>query len=96
MPYAWKNVQIVGGGFVDGIIFHPSEKGLRCAHFSAKTKNLFSWRAYLLPGPSGENAPGTMASAGRRSLAELHALDVCGLQPFGAGFHFKTDFGAFF
>lgn len=27
--YTWKNVQIVGGGFVDGIIFHPSEKGLR-------------------------------------------------------------------
>lgn len=27
--YTWKNVQIVGGGFVDGIIFHPTEKGLR-------------------------------------------------------------------
>jgi hypothetical protein len=24
-PYTWKNVQIVGGGFVDGIIFHPKE-----------------------------------------------------------------------
>jgi hypothetical protein len=31
VPYTWKNVQIVGGGFVDGIIFHPSEKGLRYA-----------------------------------------------------------------
>jgi hypothetical protein len=30
-PYAWKNVQIVGGGFVDGVIFHPKEKGLRYA-----------------------------------------------------------------
>jgi photosystem II stability/assembly factor-like uncharacterized protein len=30
-PYTWKNVQIVGGGFVDGIIFHPAEKGLRYA-----------------------------------------------------------------
>ena len=30
-PYTWKNVQIVGGGFVDGIIFHPKEKGLRYA-----------------------------------------------------------------
>ena len=30
-PYNWKNVQIVGGGFVDGIIFHPKEKGLRYA-----------------------------------------------------------------
>ncbi len=31
VPYTWKNVQIVGGGFVDGIIFHPREKGLRYA-----------------------------------------------------------------
>jgi photosystem II stability/assembly factor-like uncharacterized protein len=31
VPYAWKSVQIVGGGFVDGIIFHPTEKGLRYA-----------------------------------------------------------------
>jgi hypothetical protein len=28
VPYTWKNVQMVGGGFVDGIIFHPGEKGL--------------------------------------------------------------------
>ena len=28
-PYNWKSVQIVGGGFVDGIIFHPVAKGLR-------------------------------------------------------------------
>jgi photosystem II stability/assembly factor-like uncharacterized protein len=27
-PYYWKSVQIVGGGFVDGIVFHPTEKGL--------------------------------------------------------------------
>ena len=31
VSYTWKNVQIVGGGFVDGIIFHPKEKGLRYA-----------------------------------------------------------------
>jgi photosystem II stability/assembly factor-like uncharacterized protein len=30
-PYSWKNVQIVGGGFVDGIIFHPSAPGIRYA-----------------------------------------------------------------
>ncbi|HPR31844.1 MAG TPA: hypothetical protein PLK12_07105, partial [Prolixibacteraceae bacterium] len=30
-PYTWKNVQIVGGGFVDGVIFHPVEKNLRYA-----------------------------------------------------------------
>lgn len=28
-PYLWKSVQIVGGGFVDGIIFHPTAKGVR-------------------------------------------------------------------
>jgi len=31
VPYTWKNVQIVGGGFVDGIIFHPAAKGVRYA-----------------------------------------------------------------
>jgi len=31
VPYTWNSVQIVGGGFVDGIIFHPTEKGLRYA-----------------------------------------------------------------
>jgi len=30
-PYSWKSVQIVGGGFVDGIIFHPTAPGLRYA-----------------------------------------------------------------
>jgi hypothetical protein len=30
-PYVWKNVQIVGGGFVDGIIFYPTKKSLRYA-----------------------------------------------------------------
>ena len=29
--YTWKNVQIVGGGFVDGIIFHPTAPGIRYA-----------------------------------------------------------------
>ncbi|MDR2858944.1 MAG: exo-alpha-sialidase [Mediterranea sp.] len=28
-PYQWKSVQIVGGGFVDGIIFHPKAKDVR-------------------------------------------------------------------
>ena len=28
IAYNWKSVQIVGGGFVDGIVFHPKEKGL--------------------------------------------------------------------
>jgi photosystem II stability/assembly factor-like uncharacterized protein len=30
-PYTWKNVQIVGGGFVDGIVFSPTVSGLRYA-----------------------------------------------------------------
>jgi hypothetical protein len=28
LPYAWKNAQIVGGGFVTGIVFSPVQKGL--------------------------------------------------------------------
>ncbi|MBK8479029.1 MAG: exo-alpha-sialidase [Opitutaceae bacterium] len=30
-PYTWKNVQIVGGGFVDGIVLHPTAPGVRYA-----------------------------------------------------------------
>jgi len=30
-PYVWKSVQMVGGGFVDGIIFHPTAKNVRYA-----------------------------------------------------------------
>lgn len=29
VAYNWKNVQMSGGGFVDGIIFHPTAKGVR-------------------------------------------------------------------
>jgi photosystem II stability/assembly factor-like uncharacterized protein len=31
LAYDWKNVQIVGGGFVDGIVFHPTAAGVRYA-----------------------------------------------------------------
>jgi photosystem II stability/assembly factor-like uncharacterized protein len=30
-PYSWKSVQIVGGGFVDGVIFHPTAPDVRYA-----------------------------------------------------------------
>jgi xyloglucan-specific exo-beta-1,4-glucanase len=26
--YTWSNVEIVGGGFVPGIVFNPTERGL--------------------------------------------------------------------
>ncbi len=28
VPYVWRNVEINGGGFVSGIVFNPSERGL--------------------------------------------------------------------
>jgi len=28
VPYTWRNVKIVAGGFVDGILFHPAQRGL--------------------------------------------------------------------
>ncbi|MEO5768907.1 MAG: hypothetical protein ABIS92_11210 [Polyangia bacterium] len=28
VPYRWKSVEIVGGGFVDGFVFHPTAKGV--------------------------------------------------------------------
>jgi anti-sigma-K factor RskA len=27
-PYAWKNVQIQGGGLVSGVVYHPARKNL--------------------------------------------------------------------
>ena len=27
-PYQWRNVEVVAGGFVSGIVFHPQQKGL--------------------------------------------------------------------
>ena len=30
-PYTFRNVQIRGGGFVTGLVFHPTERGLRYA-----------------------------------------------------------------
>lgn len=30
-PYAWKNVQIVGGGFISGFVLHPTKPGVAYA-----------------------------------------------------------------
>jgi photosystem II stability/assembly factor-like uncharacterized protein len=27
-PYAWNTVEVLGGGFVSGVVYHPTEKGL--------------------------------------------------------------------
>jgi len=27
-PYAWRSAEILGGGFVSGVVYHPTEKGL--------------------------------------------------------------------
>lgn len=27
-PYSWKPVEVLGGGFVSGVVYHPTEKGL--------------------------------------------------------------------
>ena len=31
VPYRWKSVQMVGAGFVDGVVFHPTAKDVRYA-----------------------------------------------------------------
>jgi photosystem II stability/assembly factor-like uncharacterized protein len=27
-PYAWRSAEVLGGGFVSGVVYHPTEKGL--------------------------------------------------------------------
>ena len=46
-PYTWKSVQIVGGGFVDGIVFHPTAKGVRYARTAGVST--FSTSFVLIP-----------------------------------------------
>ena len=36
----------------------PACEKRRCTHLNLQTVNLFTWRAYLLPGSSGESPPG--------------------------------------
>ena len=57
VPYTWKSVQIVGGGFVDGFVFHPTAKDVLYARTdmggayrrNAKTKRwepMLDWVPY--------------------------------------------------
>jgi photosystem II stability/assembly factor-like uncharacterized protein len=57
VPYTWKSVQIVGGGFVDGFVFHPTAKDVLYARTdmggayrrNAKTKRwepMLDWIPY--------------------------------------------------
>jgi len=47
LPYDWKSVAIVGGGFVSGLTFHPHEPGLMLA----RTDMGGAYRRDRIPGP---------------------------------------------
>ena len=55
IPYTWKSVQIVGGGFVDGFVFHPTAKDV----FYARTDI-----GRRLPPRSQDAAAGSPCSTG--------------------------------
>ena len=42
-PYIWRNVQIVAGGFVDGLVFSPAQRGL--AYARTDIGGAYRWNA---------------------------------------------------
>ena len=49
VSYEWKSVPIVGGGFVDGIVFHPEAPGVRYCRTDMGGSGTAS--KYPYPGP---------------------------------------------
>jgi hypothetical protein len=64
-PYRWRNVQIVGGGFVTGIVMHPAQPGLMYARTDiGGTYSCSTMRGRWIPltdglGPDDWNLMGT-------------------------------------
>ena len=47
-PYIWKNVQMVGGGFVDGIVCHPTAKDVRYARTVDEHRRKLEYDLYFI------------------------------------------------
>lgn len=61
ISYKWKNVQIVVGGFVDGIIFHPTAPNVRYAR--TDMGGAYKWNASALHATASETPPWSLRGA---------------------------------